>query len=230
MSARRFCDLAFSDFFSMPGMLPQDAVVAEITVCVTFGALRSGPLFRSISCRLEYVTFSTISATGVREITVSVTFGALLFAPLITSCRRPICDHVSDIAQTSCFAINNVEISLSLGGCDALCLGASRSTQMCGRSFAHCFLSTIMGRLSSLRAAVVLLGCVRRMPICVRSTCASIVFVLIPGMADNVNVYFKMFYSSSLGVRTMEGQGREGCSCQTYIPHDVRAPGVGCWL
>ena len=81
MSARRFCDLAFSDFFSMPGMLPQDAVVAEITVCVTFGALRSGPLFRSISCRLEYVTFSTISATGVREISLRNVWRASFRSP-----------------------------------------------------------------------------------------------------------------------------------------------------
>ena len=101
MSARRFCDLAFSDIFAMPGMLPQDAVVVEITVCVTFGALRSGPLFRSIACRLEYVTFSTISATGVREMTVSVMFGALLFGPLVASCRRSSSDHAADIAQES---------------------------------------------------------------------------------------------------------------------------------
>ena len=99
--ARIVCDLVFCDFLSMAGMLSQDPVVAENTVCVTFGALRSGPLFRSMSPRSEYVTFSTISATGVREMTVSVMFGALLFGPLVASCRRSSSDHAADIAQES---------------------------------------------------------------------------------------------------------------------------------
>ena len=54
----------------MAGMLSQDPVVAESTMCVTFGALRSGTLFLSISSRSEFVTFAIIPATGVREMTI----------------------------------------------------------------------------------------------------------------------------------------------------------------
>ena len=79
----------------------QDGVVPKMTMCVTFGASRISANFRNVCALSEYVTFSTISATGVREMTVSVMFGALLFGPLVASCRRSSSDHAADIAQES---------------------------------------------------------------------------------------------------------------------------------
>ena len=99
--ARIVCNFVFSDFLSMAGMLSQDTVVDDNTMCITFGACRSGQLFRSMSPRSGYATFSAISATGAREMKVSVMFGALLFGPLVASCRRSSSDHAADIAQES---------------------------------------------------------------------------------------------------------------------------------
>ena len=85
----------------MAGMQSQEPVVAENTMCVTFGAPRSGPLFRSMSPRSGYDTFATISAIGVREMTVSAMFGAFIVGPLVASCGRSSSDHAAEIAQES---------------------------------------------------------------------------------------------------------------------------------
>ena len=76
-------------------MLLHGGIVAEMALCVTFGAPGFGPIFRYIWRRPEYVIFCTISAIAVREMTVSVTFGAPRSGLPVTSCRRPIVGHIA---------------------------------------------------------------------------------------------------------------------------------------
>ena len=79
----------------------QEPDVAEMIVCVTFGAPRFGPTFRTICARSEYVTFCTISAIAVREMTVCVTFGAPHFGFPVPSWRHPTVDHVDGVSHGS---------------------------------------------------------------------------------------------------------------------------------
>ena len=65
-------------------MLLHGGVVAEMTLCVTFGAPGFGPIFRYIWRRPEFVMFCTISETAAREMEVSVTFGAPRSAVAVT--------------------------------------------------------------------------------------------------------------------------------------------------
>ena len=84
-------------------VLLQDAVVAKMKVCVTFGAPRFGPKYGYICTRSEYVTFSTISATAVREMTVCITFGALHFGFPVATLRHPAVDHIGNVSHGSGF-------------------------------------------------------------------------------------------------------------------------------
>ena len=77
--------------------------VAEMTVCVTFGAPRFGPKFRTICAHSEYVTFCTISAIAVREMAVCVTFGAPHFGFPVAMWRRPAVDHIGGVSHGSGF-------------------------------------------------------------------------------------------------------------------------------
>ena len=85
------------------GVLVQGGVVAEMTVCVTFGASCFGPIFRNISRRPEYAMFCTISATVVREMTVSVTFGAPRSAVAVTFWRGPCTNQIARVAREARF-------------------------------------------------------------------------------------------------------------------------------
>ena len=102
---------AFFDVLATAEVLLQGGVVAEMTVCVTFGAPGFGPIFRNIWRRSEYVMFCTISATAVREMTVSVTFGAPRLGVAVAFCCGPCIDQIALVAREAGFWPNAIPSS-----------------------------------------------------------------------------------------------------------------------
>ena len=92
-------------------MLLHGGVVAEMTLCVTFGAPGFGPIFRYIWRRPEYFTFCTISATAVREMTVSVTFGAPRSAVAVMFWCGPCTKQIARAAREARFMPNAIPSS-----------------------------------------------------------------------------------------------------------------------
>ena len=78
--------LHFGEITKLATVLSQHAAlsgayVPEITLCVTFGAPRSGTPFRVLTQYSKYITISNTSGALVSEITVCVTFGARCRSP-----------------------------------------------------------------------------------------------------------------------------------------------------
>ena len=87
-----FCNFSIWEISSMcctRMAVRSKAIVAEMTMCVTFGAPLFGLQIGKIWRGSTYVTFYTISATAVRETAVCVTFGAPCFGPSMPSSWRP---------------------------------------------------------------------------------------------------------------------------------------------
>ena len=78
-------------------MFVQDAAVPQMTMCVTFFALRCGAKKRHICTRSDYVTFSTIAAIAVREMTMCVAFGAPHFGFFVATWADPAVDQIGGV-------------------------------------------------------------------------------------------------------------------------------------
>ena len=98
-------------------MLLQRALVAKITISVTFGAPQFIPQIRSFCKCSEYVTFSTMPAAMVRELTACVTFGAPRVGVPVASCRRPIFGHPLGMSCGDTFWANAILKSSKASDC-----------------------------------------------------------------------------------------------------------------
>ena len=101
-------------------MLLHGGVVAEMALCVTFGAPGFGPIFRYIWRRPEYVMFCTISAIAVREMAVGVTFGAPRPAVAVTFWRGPCTNQIARVAREARFMPNAIPSSWLWAACRIL--------------------------------------------------------------------------------------------------------------